>query len=62
MYEETKVTVDYLSAGITFGAFIQLLPEIAALFTALWMMIRIWESDTIQGIIRKFIRDNKRDS
>ena len=35
-----------------------MLPSVAALFTILWTGIRIYETDTIQSIIKKFRRSN----
>jgi hypothetical protein len=51
--ETLKSVLDALSVATVVGALVDLLPAIAALFTILWTGIRIWESDTVQGWVRK---------
>jgi hypothetical protein len=42
---------DAAAALVVVGTISQILPAIAALFTIIWMGIRIYESDTIQKLI-----------
>ena len=51
--ESTKHVIDGLSLVTVLGALVDLLPAVAALFTILWTGIRIYETDTIQGLLGK---------
>jgi hypothetical protein len=50
-HETTKHIVDALSVMTVVGTLVEMLPSIAALFTIVWTGIRIWETDTVQGLI-----------
>ncbi len=51
--ETTKHILDGLSVVTVLGALVEVLPAIAALFTIVWTGIRIYETDTIQGLLGK---------
>lgn len=51
--EGTKHVLDGLSVITVLGALVQILPAIAALFTIVWTGIRIYETDTVQGWIKR---------
>jgi len=44
-------TVDLASVLVVIGVFFQFLPSVSALFTLVWMAIRIYETDTIQKML-----------
>lgn len=48
-----KAGTDVASAGILLGTIAQLLPHVAAVLTILWTLIRIYETDTVQGFVRR---------
>lgn len=52
MDEGLKNAVDVAAVGVTVGTIVGLLPAVAAFFTALYMVIRIWESPTGRRILR----------
>ena len=52
--ETIKQTVDALSMVTVVGTLVDLLPALAALFTIVWTVIRIYETKTIQKFIRSF--------
>lgn len=52
--EGTKHALDGVSVITVVGTLADVLPALAALFTIIWTAIRIWETDTIQSIIKKF--------
>jgi hypothetical protein len=54
MNEETKHLVDVASIGTVIATIAGWLPAIAALFTIVWTAIRIYESATVQGLIKRF--------
>lgn len=51
--EGTKHVLDGLSVITVLGALVQILPAVAALFTIVWTGIRIYETDTVQGLIKR---------
>ena len=53
MGEDMKQVVDTVSVATAVGAITALLPPLAALFTIIWTLIRIWETDTVQDLFQK---------
>ena len=51
--EGTKHVLDGLSVITVLGALVNILPAIAAAFTIVWTGIRIYETDTVQGWIKR---------
>lgn len=51
--ETTKHVVDVLSVATVVGTLVDMLPSIAALFTIVWTAIRIIETDTVRGVVKK---------
>ena len=49
----TKYVVDAVSMFTVLGTLVDFLPAVAAAFTIVWTLIRIWETDTVQKIVRK---------
>jgi len=48
-----KIFVDIFSVLTGLGALVKLLPEIAALLTIVWTCIRIYETETVQKLLKK---------
>jgi len=57
--ETTKHVVDGLSIVTVLGTLAQILPALAALFTIIWTIFRIYETKTFQGWISSFRSKNK---
>ena len=58
--EPTKQIIDTLSFATVLGTISAILPPLSALFTIIWVSIRIWETDTVQELVgRKRRRDEK---
>ena len=55
--ETTRHVVDVISVATVVGTLVDKLPAIAALFTIVWTCIRIWETETVQRIVRKVLTD-----
>lgn len=51
--ETTKHVVDVISVVTVVGTLVDKLPAVAALFTVVWTAIRIWETETVQKLVRK---------
>lgn len=51
--EGTKHVLDGLSLITVIGALVDILPAVAAAFTIVWTAIRIYETDTVQGWIKR---------
>jgi hypothetical protein len=45
--------MDWTSIGIMLGSLIQILPSIAAALSIVWTVIRIYETKTVQGWLKK---------
>jgi glycerol-3-phosphate acyltransferase PlsY len=51
--EHTKHLIDGVSVATVMGTLMSWLPAIAALFTIIWTVIRIYETKTIQSWLKK---------
>jgi len=45
-----KLGTDVAGFTVLIGAFMNVLPNITALLTLVWLLIRIWETDTIRNL------------
>jgi hypothetical protein len=52
-HEAAKNVVDALSIGTVVATLAGILPSIAAIFTIVWTVIRIYETDTVQKFLGK---------
>jgi hypothetical protein len=50
--ETAKHVVDAISVATVIGTLAQVLPAIAASFTIIWTAIRIYETKTVQSILK----------
>lgn len=48
-----KLIIDALSVVTVAGALIDMLPAVAAVFTIVWTAIRIYETETIQKLVKR---------
>lgn len=51
MSESAKHLVDVVSLVTVLGTLVDFLPALAAGFSIVWTVIRIWESDTVQKML-----------
>lgn len=51
--ETTKHAIDAVSVVTVIGTLNDILPPLAALFTIVWTCLRIYESETVQGLLGK---------
>lgn len=56
-HETTKAVLDGLSIVTVVGTLVEMLPSVAALFTIIWTGIRIWETDTVQKLLGREVKD-----
>ena len=47
---EPKAVVDVVAVGGGLGSWFSVLPDIAALFTIIWLAFRIWETETVKRL------------
>ena len=52
-HETVKHAIDALSVVTVLGTLMNFLPNIAAVFTIVWTGIRIYETKTVQGWLKK---------
>jgi hypothetical protein len=48
-HETAKTVADGLAIITVLGTLNAWLPPLASLFTIIWMLLRIWETDTVRG-------------
>ncbi len=51
--ETVKHAVDAMSLITVLGTLVNFLPALAAGFSIVWTLIRIWETDTVQRFFRR---------
>ena len=51
--ESTKHVVEAASLFTVLGTLVDFFPAVAAAFTIVWTLIRIWETETIQKLFRR---------
>lgn len=51
--ETVKHVIDGLSVATAVGTITNMLPAVAAVFTIIWTGIRIYESNTVQKLLKK---------
>ena len=51
--DHTKHVIDWTSIGVAFGSLVQILPSIAAALSIVWSIIRIYETKTVQGWLKR---------
>ena len=50
--QAVKQTGDWLAGGITFATVMGWMPSIAALVTAIYTAVRIWETATVRRLLK----------
>ena len=53
MTEDQKIIVDVAAGTGTAAAFMDMAPNAVALVTGIWVIIRIWETDTVKKLTRR---------
>lgn len=53
MNDHTKHIFDFLSIGTAVATLLSILPALAALVSIVWGCIRIYETDTVQKLLKK---------
>lgn len=53
MPEEQKVIIDVAAGTTTFAAWMSMVPDVVALLTGVWVIIRIWETPTVKKLTRR---------
>jgi len=51
MSEENKVILDVAAGTGTVAAWLEMAPDAVALVTGVWVLIRIWETNTVQKLL-----------
>jgi len=53
MTEDQKIIVDVAAGTGTAAAFLDMAPNAVAVITGIWVIIRIWETDTVKKLTRR---------
>ena len=59
IWEFIKHLLDGISLTTTVAALVQILPAVSALFSTIWLAIRIWETDTVRQLRGKPVTPQK---
>tara|TARA_R100001082_G_C4363156_1_gene160386 strand:- start:2592 stop:2780 length:189 start_codon:yes stop_codon:yes gene_type:complete len=59
--ENIKQVIDGLSMATVVGTLVDILPAIAAGFTIVWTIIRIFETKTVQKILDQYRNEDKEE-
>lgn len=59
--EHLKYVTDAAAAAIALGSVANIVPHVAALFTIIWLAIRIWESDTVRWMTGRVLTGKRDD-
>jgi len=54
MNEEMKQTIDLGAGGVTMGAYMSWIPEVTAVASLAWVILRIYETETVKALIDKY--------
>ena len=57
MQEENKVILDVVAGTGTAAAYMAMVPDVVTLFTGVWILIRIYETETVRRIIKRIQGD-----
>lgn len=60
--DTTRAGLDALSIFTVVGTLIDMLPSIAAVVTIVWTSIRIYETDTVQKLLRRKKEEEDKDA
>jgi hypothetical protein len=50
---DAKTPLDATAGAIAVGSLMEWLPAAASVLTIIWMLIRIYETDTVQKLLRR---------
>lgn len=53
MAEDQKIIVDVAAGTGTAAAFLDMAPNAVAVITGIWVIIRIWETETVKRLTRR---------
>lgn len=57
-HDTVKHAADALSFVTVIGTLVDVLPAVAALFTIVWTAIRIYETKTVQGWVKRIKKED----
>lgn len=55
-FQIIKASMDGTSIGITVAVVLEMLPHLSALLAIIWMLIRIYETATVQKLVDKYTK------
>jgi hypothetical protein len=53
MTDGVKSAVDVAAVSAGIGSWLAILPDVAALLSVIWLALRIWETKTVQRLLRR---------
>ncbi len=55
LIEVLKGVLDVVSIGAVVGWWLDVMPHAATLFTLIWSVLRVWETDTVQSLVKRWL-------
>jgi len=53
MPEEQKIITDVVAGTTTFAAWMSMVPDFVAIFTGVYILVRLWETETVKKLLRR---------
>jgi hypothetical protein len=53
MTDEVKSAVDVAAVFAGIGSWFAIIPDVAAILSIIWLALRIWETKTVQRLLRR---------
>ena len=53
MSEDQKIVIDVAAGTGTAAAYMDMAPNVVAIITGIWVLIRIWETKTVRKLTRR---------
>lgn len=53
MSEDQKIVIDVAAGTGTAAAYMDMAPNVVAVITGIWVLIRIWETKTVRKLTRR---------
>ena len=53
MPEDQKIIIDVAAGTTTFAAWMSMVPDFVAIFTGVYILVRLWETETVKKLTRR---------
>lgn len=57
--EPIRPLLDWTAFTVALGTFLEMVPHLSGVVGLLWLCIRVWETDTVKGLRKRYGRKRK---